>query len=118
GRGGSGGAAGQSDSGASGAAGEGGQGGAVTACKRGIAANTAPGSAFSPALGWWYNWSIQGTGSAEFVPMMWGGTSVSATIPANAKFLLTFNEPNFHAQSNLTAQAAADLWPMLEPKAK
>jgi hypothetical protein len=50
--------------------------------------------------------------------MVWGKDSVNGSIPAGAAFLLTFNEPNFHAQSNLTAQAAADLWPTLEAKAK
>jgi hypothetical protein len=54
----------------------------------------------------------------EFVPMVWGTDSLSASIPAGSKFLLTFNEPNFHAQSNLTAQAAASHWPAIEAKAK
>jgi hypothetical protein len=104
--------------GAGGATGTGGAGGSGAACKRGIAANTAPGAAFSPAIGWWYDWSNQGAGSGvEFVPMIWGSTNVSATLPSAAKYLLTFNEPNFHAQSNLTAAQAAALWPTVQGKA-
>jgi hypothetical protein len=53
----------------------------------------------------------------EFVPMIWGAGSLNASIPAGSKFLLTFNEPNFHAQSNLTAQEAASHWPEIEAKA-
>ncbi len=49
--------------------------------------------------------------------MMWGAASVGSPIFPGAKFLLTFNEPNFHEQSNLTAQAAAELWPTLQAKA-
>lgn len=59
-----------------------------------------------------------GSGAVEFVPMVWGKDSVAGSIPPGAEYLLTFNEPNFHTQSNLSAQAAADLWPMLEAKAK
>src|SRR5262249_27495498 len=38
----------------------------------------------------------------------------AATIPAGARYLLTFNEPNFGSQSNLTPAAAAALWPKIE----
>jgi hypothetical protein len=105
-------------SGGGGAKGSGGVGG--TSCKRGIAANVAPGAAFFPSVRWWYNWSNQGGGAntgIEFVPMIWGGSSVNSAIPATSKFLLTFNEPNFHAQSNLTAAQAAGYWPTLQSKA-
>jgi len=93
-------------------------GGAGT-CKRGIAANTAPGAAFGPAVSWWYNWSNQGTSRTglEFVPMLWGSGSMSAAIPSGSAFLLTFNEPNFKAQSNLTAVQAASYWPAIQTKA-
>jgi hypothetical protein len=89
-------------------------------CKRGIAANTAPGAAFFPAVTWWYNWAIKPSGAdvgIEFVPMIWGSGSVNATLPAGAEYLLTFNEPNFKAQSNLTAAQAASYWPTIETKA-
>jgi hypothetical protein len=90
-------------------------------CKRGIAANTPPGAAFFPAITWWYNWAINPSGTdvgIEFTPMIWGAKSVNADIPAGSKYLLTFNEPNFHAQSNLTPQQAASYWPAIEAKAK
>jgi cytochrome c1 len=38
-------------------------------------------------------------------------------VPAAASFVLTFNEPNFQAQSNITAEDAAALWPKVEAKA-
>ena len=86
-------------------------------CKRGIAANTAPGAAFYPSVRWWYNWSLSPSGGntgIEFVPMIWGSSTVDGAIPAGARYLLGFNEPNFMAQSNLTAQAAAGLWPRVQ----
>ena len=99
-------------------------------CKRGLAyggASPADQRAVVPGIGWWYNWSpipdaaVQATYVArglEFVPMQWGGTvnlaQLESEIPAGAKYLLGFNEPNFVAQSNLTPQQAAALWPQLE----
>jgi hypothetical protein len=57
-------------------------------------------------------------GDMEYVPMIWGGTfditKLKTQIPAGAKFLLGFNEPNFGSQSNLTPEQAAALWPQLE----
>lgn len=119
---GSGGAGGTSSGGSpgSGGAGTGGTGSTGTKCKRGIAANTAPGAQFFPAITWWYNWAMQPSGTdvgIEFVPMMWGSSSVSSSIRAGSKFLLTFNEPNFKSQSNLTPQEAASYWPTIESKA-
>ena len=93
----------------------------VTSCKRGIATNTPPGAAFFPAITWWYDWSLTGGGTntgIQFVPMIWGSSTVNGTIPAGSKFVLGFNEPNFHAQSNLTPQAAAAAWPALQANAR
>ena len=54
--------------------------------------------------------------------MIWGGTfdatKLATQVPAGAKYLLTFNEPNFGAQSNLTPAQAAALWPQIEAFAK
>jgi hypothetical protein len=88
-------------------------------CKRGIAANTAPAAAFFPGVSWWYNWSNQGTSKTgiEFVPMLWGSAGLTSALPAGSAFLLTFNEPNFKAQSNLTAAQAASNWPAIQSKA-
>lgn len=49
--------------------------------------------------------------------MLWGSGSLAATLPAGARFLLTFNEPNFKAQANLSAAKAASYWPTIEAKA-
>jgi hypothetical protein len=95
-------------------------------CKRGVAANAAPGSAFSPSpsqpgVSWWYNWATQGSGQGagiEFVPMIWGSGSLHSALPAGSKYVLGFNEPNFKSQSNLTAAQAAADWPSVETAAK
>jgi hypothetical protein len=95
-------------------------------CKRGVAANSAPAAALapmaaSPGISWWYNWTTQSPGGdprVEYVPMLWGGGSLSATIPAGSKFLLGFNEPNFKSQANLTVQQAAADWPAVEAHAR
>jgi hypothetical protein len=50
--------------------------------------------------------------------MIWGSSTVNGAIPAGSKYLLGFNEPNFHAQSNLTPQAAAAAWPALQANAR
>ena len=106
--------------GGSGSGGSGADASTPAACKRGIAANTAPGAAFAPAVGWWYNWSPRTSAAyvgVEFVPMIWGAGDLGATLPSGAKFLLGFNEPNFHSQSNLTPQQAAADWPTVQAKA-
>ncbi len=100
----------------------GGDSGAATSstCKRGVAANTAPGAAFVPALGWSYDWALTsagGTAQIEFVPMVWGKATVGDALPAASKYLLGFNEPNFQNGANLTAQKAAGYWPMIEAQA-
>ncbi len=96
-----------------------------TTCKRGIATNTAPSaalapSATSPGVSWWYDWAAQATGGAgiEFDPMMWGASSLAAKLPSGSRYVLGFNEPNFKAQSNLTAAQVAADWPMVEAAAK
>jgi hypothetical protein len=80
----------------------------------------------SKGISWWYNWTTSPEKSAagyaaagvEFVPMIWGGNPDPATIepqiPAGAKYLLGFNEPNFGAESHIPATQAAALWPKIE----
>jgi hypothetical protein len=119
--GGTGGTAGRGGSGGTSGAGGGGGGAGAGTCKRGIATNTAPGAAFFPGITWWYDWSLTGGGSntgIQFVPMIWGSSTVDGTIPTGSKFVLGFNEPNFHTQSNLTPQAAAAAWPALQVNAR
>jgi hypothetical protein len=105
----------------------------TSACKRGVAYGfdpagaTADMTALSSGVSWFYNWSsTPPSGVAndyqklgvEYVPMLWNGNfdvdKVVQTIPAGAKFLLGFNEPNFTSQANLTPAAAAALWPKVE----
>jgi hypothetical protein len=96
-----------------------------TRCKRGIAANDDPSTAFassatSPGISWWYNWAATSPGGEsriEYVPMLWGGGSLNQSVPKGSKYLLGFNEPNFKTQANLTAQQAAADWPTVEAKA-
>ncbi len=99
--------------------------------KRGVAydfRSQADLDALTPEVGWWYNWSYRPGATlsgAEFVPMVWGRIQASdvptieAGIPAGAKYLLGFNEPNFKSgQANLSAADAAALWPLLEQIAR
>lgn len=108
----------------------GGTGGATTTlCKRGLAYgynSVADLQALSPGISWWYNWAPHpdnpAVGAAhaslgvEFVPMAWNENDLpklAAEVPADAKYLLGFNEPNFGNQANLTPEAAAAAWPQI-----
>jgi hypothetical protein len=96
--------------------------------KRGIAygfRTAADLAALGPTVSWWYNWAdkpdIAAPGPA-FLPMIWGKTfdiaTLDAHIPAGTEYLLTFNEPNFGDQSNVTPEQAAALWPQIQAFAK
>jgi hypothetical protein len=103
-------------------------------CKRGLAfGRHAPEDmqAIAKGISWYYNWSPRPEASigdayaragVEFVPMVWGKSfdveQVIAGIPAGAKYLLGFNEPNFANQANMTPEQAAELWPKLEEIAR
>jgi hypothetical protein len=101
--------------------------------KRGIAydlASPADLTALSAGVSWWYNWSLTPSTSLpadaaarygmDFYPMLWNGnfngTNVEAFLIAHPEihYLLVLNEPNLTSQSNLTPQAAAQLWPRYE----
>ncbi len=114
-------------SGAAGAAAHAGAAGAASSnCKRGIgvAGPSLTNAELVPGIAWWYNWGASREGlvaGLEFVPMIWGAAALqnaTAQLPAGARYLLGFNEPNFFGQSNLSAQAAAELWPQVEAIAK
>ncbi|MGI4887417.1 MAG: glycosyl hydrolase [Janthinobacterium lividum] len=107
--------------------------------KRGLAydiKSVADLTVLAPGLAWWYNWApapAAAVASAypglglEFAPLQWNkdldGSTVTADklaakVPAGAKYLLGFNEPNFRSQANLTPTQAAALWPVLQDVAK
>ncbi len=80
------------------------------------------------SLTWYYNWADRPTANVisthqnyiEYCPMLWNG-SWNATALTNyldahpeVKYLLTFNEPNFSLQANMTPAAAAAIWPQVE----
>src|SRR6188768_255226 len=110
--------------------GDGGGGVKATVCKRGLAYghhSVADLKALSPGVSWWYNWDFRPDqdlragahldAGVEYAPMIWGAASDRAAaktaIGSDARVLLGFNEPNFGSQANLTAKAAAALWPEL-----
>lgn len=101
--------------------------------KRGVAYAFDPASAsadmnaMKSSVSWFYGWANGPSAAAkaayvpanlEFVPMVWGGgfkvADVVKAIPAGAKYLLGFNEPNFGKEANLTPEKAAELWPQIE----
>lgn len=105
-------------------------------CKRGVGADASTAlalsandlAALSPGVTWWYNWTHVPGGasvvaansnlSMEYVPMVWtapfDSNAIAAALSADARYLLTFNEPNFAVQGNLTPQQAASYWPQIE----
>ncbi|HET7540407.1 MAG TPA: glycoside hydrolase family protein [Polyangiaceae bacterium] len=100
------------------------------ACKRGLAYghhSVADLKALSAGVSWWYNWDFRPDqdlrsgayldAKVEYAPMIWGAASdraaAKAAIGSDARVLLGFNEPNFGSQANLSAKAAAALWPEL-----
>lgn len=94
----------------------------VKAGKRGLAYNDASlTTCFSDAtrVTWAYNWASTSNGlssSFKFIPMLWGTTdaltaswitNANASIVAGSTHLMSFNEPDMVAQSNLSPEAAA-----------
>ncbi|MDB5273957.1 MAG: phosphoribosylformylglycinamidine synthase [Chitinophagaceae bacterium] len=79
-------------------------------------------------LSWFYNWANTPNASVinthqnylEFCPMLWNGTWNPTALNnylnghPEVKYLLTFNEPNYSVQSNMTPAQAAALWPQVE----
>ena len=85
--------------------------------------------ALQPGLTWFYDWgntpsatgiSASDARNIEYCPMRWGAGWNPAAIRnyvkthPNCKYLLTFNEPNFKDQANLTPQQAAAYWPEIK----
>ena len=102
----------------------------LDACKRGVAYghhSIADMQKLSTDVVWWYNWSQTPDTAVkndytrlgvEFVPMLWDEQfnvdSAITNIPAGARTLLGFNEPNFYSQANLSPTEAAAKWPDVE----
>lgn len=99
--------------------------------KRGIAYNVtslADLEALSPGVSWWYNWSPRYDQAVaqdyqrlqvDWVPMTWNGNNpdeIRAFLDNHpeVRYLLTYNEPNFQDQANMTPAYAASLWPTFE----
>ena len=89
--------------------------------------------ALQTGLTWFYDWgntpsaigiSASDARNIEYCPMRWGdGWNPNAIRNyvmehPNCKYLLTFNEPNFKNQANLTPQQAAARWPEIKALAK
>ena len=82
----------------------------------------------SKGISWYYNWGIDyssafaeyvGAGKAvEYVPMIWGTNYDASRIPADAEYLLGFNEPNLitagHGGSDITPEQAVEPWHDIE----
>jgi Glycosyl hydrolase catalytic core len=71
---------------------------------------------------WYYTWTPDHPGittprGTQFIPMIWGARDVTAAalgqVKGEGRYLLTFNEPDNGAQSNMTVSAALSLWPQL-----
>lgn len=88
--------------------------------KRGLAYNSAALThAFAGTpMTWAYNWAAAPYGNlnpgTEFCPMLWGAkafngwdAAVKAALASGAKHLLSFNEPDLHAQANMDSATAA-----------
>ena len=99
--------------------------------KRGIAYNltsVADLEALSSGISWWYNWSPQYDANVaddyrrlavDWIPMTWNGNNpdqIRAFLNNHpeVRYLLTYNEPNFQDQANMTPAYAASLWPTFE----
>ena len=72
--------------------------------------------------GWFYRWGLSrpsGNYASEFVPMFWGGGSVTAAninqvrADGNVTHVLGFNEPERSNQANLSVSTAVDKWQTL-----
>ncbi len=93
--------------------------------KKGVGAWPFPGSRRALAksgVSWYYTWKVNHPGittarGVSFVPMIWGARNVTARQLSLARrqghVLLTFNEPDLPAQSNMTVAEALRLWPKL-----
>lgn len=99
----------------------------VDSARKGVGVWTFPGvntALDRSGAGWYYTWSTthSGVSGPGFVPMIWGGNSVTDSALAQAKqagpYLLGFNEPDMGGQANMTTDQALSLWPKLMASGK
>ena len=99
-------------------------------CKRGVAYGSnsvADLQALSRGVSWWYNWAATPDSAVrndyarlgvEYVPMLWDErfdvNGSIANIPQGVRTMLTFNEPNFFSEANLSPEQAAAEWPRVQ----
>jgi len=74
-------------------------------------------------ISWIYNWDVQPDAyllqciidyGLEFIPMQRVAPLTLDKVYTGASRLLTFNEPNFASQANLSPSAAASYWPAIQ----
>lgn len=99
---------------------------AVTSKRKGVGVWTFDGVSQALATSgasWYYTWDVAHQGvtspkNAEFVPMIWGAKSVTASnlekAKQNGRYLLGFNEPDLKGQAEMSVEQALELWPQLE----
>ncbi|MEH1168719.1 glycoside hydrolase family protein [Micromonospora sp. CPCC 205539] len=99
---------------------------AVTSKRKGVGVWTFDGvsaALASSGASWYYTWDVRHSGvtspkGTEFVPMIWGAKSVTASnlqqATSNGHSLLGFNEPDMGGQANMSVDQALDLWPQLQ----
>ncbi|CAM9758145.1 unnamed protein product [Pylaiella littoralis] len=102
--------------------------------KRGVAFDFQNGDdldALAPGMSWWYNWSpalmssdvkaAQAASGCEYIPMIWGNKDMTRLENLDAmdqcSSLLSFNEPNFGSQADLSPTEAAGLWSTVKEEA-
>jgi hypothetical protein len=99
---------------------------AVTSKRKGVGVWTFDGVSQALAnsgASWYYTWDVKHQGvtspsGTEFVPMIWGAKSVTASnlqqAKSNGRYLLGFNEPDMAGQAEMTVEQALELWPQLQ----
>ncbi|MEU1588298.1 glycoside hydrolase family protein [Micromonospora sp. NPDC005710] len=99
---------------------------AVTSKRKGVGVWTFDGVSQALAnsgASWYYTWDVKHQGvtspqGTEFVPMIWGAKSVTASnlqqAKQNGRYLLGFNEPDLKGQAEMTVEQALELWPQLQ----
>lgn len=60
----------------------------------------------------WYNWGPTPGGSG--IPMLWNASQIGAVLIGDGQWLMGFNEPDEPAQANMTPDAGARAWALVE----